>query len=475
MYRFARFSDRIIGYFDFMTPMYVVRDPNIFRQLAIKEFDSFEDHKFLLNTDVEPLFGNSVFLMCGQKWREMRATLSPAFTGSKMRLMFDFVRDCATNTTQHLHQINGGANGALSLELGDMFARYASDVIATCAFGVTVDSFADRNNEFFVQGKKISDTSPRTVGKFVLQRVAPSVMKWLRLEYFDMGMKKFFCDMITRNMETRRRLGIRRPDMVDLLLTAQQGAVATTPNEARDDTTAIDDGFAVAHESSIGRAKVHRKWTDVELLAQTFTFYLAGYDTTTAVLVATAYELMLHPHVQQRLIDEIDECQRQLNGAPLTYEQLQRLTYLDMVISETLRILPPGPFVDRVCTKDFRLTIDDGRVVEFKVGDQLWVPISAFHHDPQYFPQPDQFDPERFSELNRGNINPAWYMPFGAGPRNCIGSRFALMVIKVVVYELLANYTLQANANTQIPMKMKSMPTGMYPEKGLHMNLCRRK
>lgn len=455
--------------------MYVIRCPELYRKLAIKEFDSFEDHKFLLNPDVEPLFGNTVFLLRGQKWREMRATLSPAFTGSKMRLMFDFVRGSAEKMQTHLLGLMNAYEknvATLPLEMSDVFSRYANDAIANCAYGFDINSFTDKNNDFFLNGKKLGNTSWKTMARFLLQHVAPGLAKWLGIGYFDAELREFFTDMIVQNMTTRRQQGIVRHDMVDLLLRTQ-GGVNTQPDEA--ESTDIKDGFATANESNIGRAKVHREWTETELIAQTFIFYVAGFDTTAALLVEVAYELMLDAQVQQKLIDEIDACRLELNGKPLTYERLQKLTYLDMVISEALRIRPPGAFVDRLCTKDISIPIDEQRTVEIKRGEQIWVPISAYHHDEQHFPNPDKFDPERFNDVNRLDINPAWYLPFGAGPRNCIGSRFALMVAKTMLYHLLSDFRLEPNSETQIPMKMNTIITGMYPEKGLHMNLCLRR
>lgn len=91
-----------------------------------------------------------------------------------------------------------------------------------------------------------------------------------------------------------------------------------------------------------------------------------------------------------------------------------------MVVSETLRRWPPGAFTDRLCLKDYHF--DDGNLsFTIEKGQQLWISFSALHHDPNYFPDPLKFDPERFSDENKHNIQPGTYVPFGFGPRNCIG------------------------------------------------------
>lgn len=168
--------------------------------------------------------------------------------------------------------------------------------------------------------------------------------------------------------------------------------------------------------------------------------------------------------------DEIDENERNLNGKPITYEGLQKLKYLDMVVSEVLRTRSPASFLDRICSKDYELQIDE-RKIKICKGTQLWIPVSAYHHDEKYFPNPEKFDPERFSDENKGNINRATYIPFGIGPRNCIASRFGLMELKATLYYLLKDFSLEVNSKTQIPMKIKLAPIASFPENGLHLNI----
>lgn len=99
------------------------------------------------------------------------------------------------------------------------------------------------------------------------------------------------------------------------------------------------------------------------------------------------------------------------------------------------------------------------------------IPIHCFHNDPQYFPEPDKFDPHRFSEENRKNIDLDTYMPFGIGPRNCIGSRFALMELKTIFYYLLLNFSFEKTEKTQIPFKYENVPFAMKPENGFWVDL----
>lgn len=405
--------------------------------------------------------------MKGEKWRDMRTTLSPAFTGSKMRLMFELLHDCVADTMQYFRNMNSG-KGAFAVEMVDIFSRSGIDVISSCAFGLKINSLQDKNNEFYRVGQKVTNlTTFKAYVKFVAQRVIPGVMKFFRIEFLDTDVKRFFSNMVLKNMEMRRKGNIIRPDMIDILMKAKRGDLLQ--QEEREKLTSID-GFATAVESNIRRSKVNRNWTDEELVSQSFVFFLAGFDTITQVMTAATYELLLNPDVQQKLTKEIHETVKSLDGKNVSYEVLQKMSYMDIVVSEVLRIRGPATFIDRLCTKTVDLVVD-GQVIRIEKGTQLWAPLHAYHNDPSIYPEPEKFDPERFNEVNRSNINPACYVPFGIGPRNCIGSRFGLMNVKLNLFHLLNEYRLEVNSNTQIPMVMKTAVFGMYPERGLQINL----
>lgn len=129
-----------------------------------------------------------------------------------------------------------------------------------------------------------------------------------------------------------------------------------------------------------------------------------------------AYELIRNPDIQKKLQNEIDDMNESLNGKALTYEDIQKMKYMDQVVSECLRMHPPAPIVDRSCAKDFELEYD-GRKLLIEKGRNFYIPIYAIHRNPKYFPDPDKFDPERFNDENKSKINRDAYMPFGVGPR----------------------------------------------------------
>lgn len=183
-----------------------------------------------------------------------------------------------------------------------------------------------------------------------------------------------------------------------------------------------------------------------------------------------AYELVCNPDIQQKLYNEVVTINEELGGKKITYEKIQSMKYLDQTVCEALRKWPPAPITDRLCVKDYDLKLD-GKTLHMNANDVCFVPIWSFHRDPKYFPNPEKFEPERFSEENRGNIDPDTYLPFGVGPRNCIGSRFALMEMKTFFYYLLLNFSFEANSKTQIPLEFDNIPFDIKTKIGIWLSL----
>ncbi|XP_062558848.1 probable cytochrome P450 9f2 [Armigeres subalbatus] len=458
---------KVFGMFDLMTPVYVIRDPEIIKQVAVKDFDHFIDHLPVFgnsNYDHPNLIsGKSLFSLTGQRWKTMRATLSPAFTGSKMRYMFELIVECTQRAVKYYEE-EAGKKGAHVYEMKDVFSRFANDVIATCAFGLQVESSRDRSNEFFVNGKKMLDFSRSTVIlRFIGHRVVPALMAYFGWDVIDEQQNTYFKKLILNAIKEREQRSIVRPDMINLMIQAKKG---TLKHQKENDQ--LTEGFATVQESEVVKSTDTTVMTDVEMVAQCLIFFLAGFDTVSTTLLYSAYELAMNQDIQKKLHAEIQETRSSLGGKPLTYDAMQKMKYMDMVISEVLRMWPPAPSVDRECTKDYVMDEGNGKKYTIEKGAALWFPIHGLHHDPEYFPKPDMFDPERFSDERKGSINAGAYIPFGIGPRNCIGSRFALAEVKTILYYMLGSFSFERCSKTEVPPTvMKGFD--VVPLNGMHI------
>ncbi|XP_071558454.1 cytochrome P450 9e2-like [Temnothorax nylanderi] len=420
---------KYFGIYDFMTPIYVIRDPDLIATIAIKQFDNFCDHNNFVNETLDPIAARNLFGLKGDHWREMRKLLSPSFTSSKMKMMFGLMTQCVENFADFVATESGKTGKTYDMK--ELLGRFANDTVATCAFGISVDSFKHPNNEFFLLAKKAMIFDNWMSIKFFMHRNFTLLAKLLRLRMFGPKIENFFKNILSTTVKTRDEQGIFRPDMIQLMM----------------ETRNKDSG----PEFDIN-----------EMTAQAFVFFLGGFDSTSTTMSFIAHEVAVNPDVQSKLREEIDDVVRQTNGKP-TYEAINRMKYLDAVVNETLRIYPIASFIDRKCVKETELppATSDGEPVIIKPGENIWFPAFSLHRDPKYYPQPNKFDPERF--LN-DQVDNSVYMPFGVGPRICIGNRFALMEAKILMFYLLWRCDIEPDVKTRNPMVFTKKSFIMMPD-----------
>ncbi|EZA52471.1 Cytochrome P450 9e2 [Ooceraea biroi] len=288
---------KYLGIMDFATPALLIRDPDLIKDITVKDFEHFPDHHTFVDEDVEPLFTKNIFSLRGDRWREMRNTLSPSFTASKMKFMYELIAKCSTEFVDYLVD---HPELCSSIETKKIFRRYTTDVIATTAFGVSVNSMKDPNNEFFLKGIEATKFSSGvlTMFKFMFMRGFPRLAKALGMTFFPRATGEFFKRIVDENIKTREAQGIVRPDMIHLLM------------QARD------------------KGSAHKLTLD-DIVSQAFIFFLAGFDTASTLMCFVAYELAVNPDIQARLRDEVDRHLAEGNGS-ISYDSMSKMVYMDM-------------------------------------------------------------------------------------------------------------------------------------------------
>ncbi|CAG9785965.1 unnamed protein product [Diatraea saccharalis] len=422
-------QERYVGYIEGTTPAILIRDPELIKRITVKDFEHFMNHKDFFTEEMDPLFGLTLIMMKDEKWRDMRTKLSPAFTGSKMKTMVPFIQEVGVNIVEYLKEHDGK-----DVNLDDVMRRFTTDVIATTAFGLQVNSFKDKDNEFYRSGQSLFDFSlAQRIYMFFCDNF-PTAAKFARMFYKPTRTTQFFTEIVKSTMEYREKNNVVRPDMIHLLMQLKKGTLDTNP--ASEDK---DVGYAAVEEEVKSPGSV-REWTLPELVGQVFTFFVAGFETSASTITMCLHELCLNPEVQEKLYQEVKEFKE--TRGKLTYENVTELKYLDSVLNETFRKWSIVIAMDRICTKEYELppAHEGGKPYKLYPGDLVYSSVNAIHMDPQYYPNPEVFNPDRFSEENKRNIQPFTFMPFGMGPRACIGSRFALLELKVLLFTLVSNF-----------------------------------
>ncbi|XP_014476475.1 PREDICTED: cytochrome P450 9e2-like [Dinoponera quadriceps] len=432
------------GMFDLTSAIILVRDPELIKSVALRYSDTFPNHRTFVTEDQDPLVAKNLFSLKDDRWREMRTMLTPAFTSSKMKSMFKLMSDYAADFANFIAELPLDQE---VIQTKDIFRRYTSDVIATCAFGVSVDSMRNPKNLFFVYGKEATTFNIVALLKIFMFRMLPSVAALLRLKFVRNVIAKFFYDLVDTTIKTRDEKGIVRPDMLQLMM------------------------------ESRGKKEGRNELTIEDMTSQAFVFFFGGFDSTSTLMSFAAHEIAVNEDVRKRLQNEIDQVLEDTNGeAP--YDAVSSMEYLDAVINETLRMYPVLAATDRVCIKDFVLppTLPGAEPFIVKKGEAIMIPIFGLHHDPKYFKEPEKFDPERFlGEQKKVTLNSGVYLPFGLGPRMCLGVRFALMETKVLLFHMLARCDLLPCEKTPIPLKLANDGFVMKPEGGFWLKAVPRK
>ncbi|KAK8724371.1 hypothetical protein OTU49_011359, partial [Cherax quadricarinatus] len=185
-------------------------------------------------------------------------------------------------------------------------------------------------------------------------------------------------------------------------------------------------------------SKVNPEFTEEEMQKEVNTFMFAGHDTTATGINWILYTLGLHPHIQTRVQEELDDIFGS-SDRPVTVDDVRLMKYTEMCIKETFRIFPPVPITCRQINED--IVINKYRI---PAGTTIKTIIYKLHRDPEQFPDPEVFDPDRFLLENVNKRHPYSYVPFSAGPRNCIGQKFAMLEIKIVLSNILRKFRVQS-------------------------------
>ena len=219
--------------------------------------------------------------------------------------------------------------------------------------------------------------------------------------------------------------------------------------------------------ASLGKtadAGTGRTMDNAELADNFLTFMTAGHETTALALTWTWYLLAQHPDTEQRVLAEVRQC---TGGRPLAYEDLGALVYTRRVIEESMRLFPPAPVIVRRALTDARI----GPCLVPK-GTDVYVPVYAIHRHAQLWNDPNGFDPDRFAP-EHGPARPRYaYLPFGAGPRICIGSSFAMMEAAAMLASLITRYQLSLDPDYKPRMAVR---VTLRPARGLMMHLRKRR
>jgi len=351
---------------------------------------------------VGEVLGNGILFSEGDYWLRQRRLIQPGFHKKQIENLSRLMVQETQKIVAELEKVEG------PIDTHEWMTRLALQVISRTLFSEGIDE----------KGFRTVDDSLTELLHFIIVRIRnPFLLRWYKLtgklSFFDQ--KREELDGLIFNMvDARMAEGPGDTDLMDMLLTARDA----------------DTGEPLTRE---------------ELRQELIGLFSAGHETSANGLTYTLELLAGHPEVLAKVEREIEQV---VGEGELAFSQIMRLTYMRQVIDESLRLYPPAWMIGREA-----LGPDEINGLKLEEGDSVSVFIYGLHRNPEYWNNPDQFDPERFNEANKKARKPYTYIPFGGGPRLCIGHQFAIIEMQIALALILKRFRI-SRANPEQPMEL---------------------
>jgi cytochrome P450 len=365
------------------------------------------------------VLGNGLLLSEGEFWRRQRKLIQPAFHQGRIAAYAEVM-------IAHTQRMLASWSDGQSLDMHEAMMRLTLGIVAKTLFDADVSHEAE----------DVDAALTVLMGKFLRQAgMALLLPVWVPLPTSQLLKRAVgrLDKVIYSIIEQRRASGQMSGDLLSVFLQAHD-----------------DEGVGM---------------TDRQLHDEIMTLFLAGHETTANVLSWTWYLLGQNPQVEEKLTEELS---RVLAGRVPTPADLPRLAYTDMVLREAMRLYPPVWVIGRRALAPFRLGD-----YELPADTNVLISQLIMHKDPRYFPDPQRFDPDRWSTSNPQSASlPRFaYFPFGGGPRVCIGAGFAMMEALLLLSTIAQQFRIEVSPE----LKVKVQPTvTLRPKHGIPATLKRR-
>ncbi|XP_075228426.1 cytochrome P450 4C1-like isoform X3 [Lycorma delicatula] len=361
---------------------------------------------------LHPWLGNGLLTSDGANWHKQRKIITPAFHFKILELFVDMFSaniDILSNKLKH-------EVGKPGFNVTDYIVLCTLDIISETSMGIQINAQLEKENEF---ARAIHDVTFAVLYRAIKPWLFPRILFDISPTGISFNKKvKLIHNFIQELIDNKRK---------------QRAEGKVVENEKESDETSF--AYGQKKKAAFLDLLIDYDLTDEEILNQVNTFMFAGHDTTTSAISFTIYCLMKYPEVQEKVLNEQKEILGDSNRPP-GLQDLKSMKYLEHVVEETLRLYPSVPYIGRQMTEDFQLT------PEYIIPKGCSVNLFLYKllRDPELFPDPEVFNPDRFLPEAVVGRNPFAHCPFSAGPRNCIGQKFAMLEIKSVISAIVRKF-----------------------------------
>jgi len=373
-----------------------VHSVELSNRVLVKDFEHFVDRRKFESDDVSKEFLTN---LSGAKWKAVRSLMSPAFTSGKLKNIFNFMEVKSHTLVSYLTE-RITENHVQDME--NIVQKYNIDTVGSTVFGIDMNLLHGENTGLAEAVENLLIVGfLKDMWKVQMMKKLPNLSKMLGIRSWYLYVVEAVRSLITERLKSEEK----HDDFLELMLNAKRDAG--------------DSGVM----------------TETTVVSSAVIFLFAGFDTTTSTVCLILHALAMHTEHQKTLREQLQELKKE--DGKLQYQDVMENKYLDAFVNETMRMHPPGHAIEHQCTKDYQFP---GTDVVIKKGDFAVIPAYSFHYDPEFFSEPEVFNPDRFLPENKASIKYGTFLPFGIGPRMCIAQRFALMTTKLTIAQLVLNF-----------------------------------
>jgi len=404
---FKEYSDELGGTYAFhfggIQEAYVTTEPEVIQHVLKTNYENYNKSD-IQTTRMKHFLGNGLLTSHGKFWTAQRRMIQQGFHREQLAIILDIMRDVLDDALDNLEvKMKEGP-----VDIYHEMMRTTFKMATRSLFSTDLSK-----DELETIGNGIS-----TIQGFLVKQISqPYLNPWFSISGAVKKHDEIRAEsdaIIFKHVKRRRVEKGERNDLLQILLDSYYG----------------DTGEPM---------------TDEQVLNETMQLLVAGHETSSNAVSWTMYLLSKHPEVVKKLNAEIESV---LGDAPLQFADLPKLEYTSAVLNEAMRLYPPFWMVDRVAVNDDK--IGD---LEIKAGTQIIVFIYGVHHAAKYWENPEEFNPERFSKENSKKIQPFSHIPFGGGPRGCIGGNYAMMQMQLILTTILRRYNFEIPGRDDIEMR----------------------
>ncbi len=369
-----------------MQKMYLTRKHEIARHILQQNHRNYIKSKIV--TEFTPYIGHGLLTVDGAYWRRQRRLLQPGFHKAKLQQLTEIM---LSETEDFMQELATTADRGEPILMAKEMMEVTMKVVARGLFG------SGLNDEDLGQIDRALTEVQQHLVTIVRKPMVKPLLHLLGKERKVQSYIKDIDAIIYGIVAERRASGEQQGDLLDMLL----------------DSRYEDTGLGM---------------TDKQIRDESLIFFVAGHETSANALTWVFYLLSKHPEVLQKVRAEVDTVSQ---GGALDFDKVNQLHYIKQVLMEGMRMYPPAWIVDRVA-------LEDDQVAGYKLPKDIPVNLLIYgiHHDPELWPEPQKFDPDRFTPEKIKQQVKFSYFPFGGGPRLCIGQGFAMLEMQIIVAEL---------------------------------------